>query len=163
VLSTGGWQSWKPIPITDVSLKAGTQILRFEINTDYQSEIKNWLFSLNSIRIQVASSTGIENINSIPTEFALEQNYPNPFNPTTTIKYSIPAIQTPLLGGVGNGFVTLKIYDILGREIATLVNKEQKPGNYEVQFDATQLTSGVYFYKISIGNFISIKKMILMK
>ena len=163
VLSTGGWQSWKPIPITDVSLKAGTQILRFEINTDYQSEIKNWLFSLNSIRIQVASSTGIENINSIPTEFALEQNYPNPFNPTTTIKYSIPAIQTRLLGGVGNGFFTLKIYDILGREIATLVNKEQKPGNYEVQFDATQLTSGVYFYKISSDNFISIKKMVLMK
>jgi len=98
----------------------------------------------------------------IPNEFILEQNYPNPFNPSTRIKYSIPA--------VGNGHahslqdVTLKIYDVLGREVATLVKKQQQPGNYEVQFDAVQLNSGVYFYKLSAGqSFVQTKKMLLLK
>ncbi|MCF6269148.1 MAG: Ig-like domain-containing protein [Melioribacteraceae bacterium] len=100
----------------------------------------------------------------LPTEYSLSQNYPNPFNPSTTIKYSIPFVQTPLLGGVGGGLVTLKVYDILGREVATLVNKNQKAGNYEVKFSATGgLTSGIYFYRLQANEFSESRKMLLLK
>jgi len=99
-----------------------------------------------------------------PKGFVLEQNYPNPFNPTTTIKYSIPSVQNSLLGGVGGGFVTLKVYDILGKEVATLVNKELKTGNYEVKFDASNLSSGVYYYKMQTSyGFVATKKTMLLK
>jgi hypothetical protein len=67
------------------------------------------------------------------------------------------------LGGAGGGFVTLKIYDILGREVATLINKQQKAGNYEVNFNASQLTSGIYFYQLKSGSFTQSRKMILLK
>ena len=99
--------------------------------------------------------TGIddEEKSFVPNKYNLEQNYPNPFNPSTTISYQIPV----------PGKVTLKIYDILGREVTTLVNKEQKAGNYKVNFDASGLASGVYFYRITAGQFVSVKKMILMK
>jgi len=94
----------------------------------------------------------------------LEQNYPNPFNPSTTIKYSIPNVET--LRATSQQ-VTLKIYDILGREVITLVNKQQKAGSYEVQFDASGLTSGIYFYKLnsgtSAGSVTKSMKMILLK
>ena len=98
-------------------------------------------------------------------EFSLSQNYPNPFNPATKIKYLIPSNKNPLLGGARGGLVTLKIYDILGNEIATLVNKEQSSGEYEVEFDAGKynLSSGIYFYQLKAGSFISTKKMILLK
>ncbi|PIQ08914.1 MAG: hypothetical protein COW71_09235 [Ignavibacteriales bacterium CG18_big_fil_WC_8_21_14_2_50_31_20] len=105
-----------------------------------------------------------ESVNiDLPTNFYLEQNYPNPFNPSTTIKYSIPSIETPFLGGAGVGLVILKIYDILGREIKTLVNQNQKAGNYEVKFDAANLTSGVYFYRLISNSFVVTKKMLLLK
>ncbi len=95
----------------------------------------------------------------IPTKFALYQNYPNPFNPTTTIKYSIPNID-----GIETLHVTsLRIYNILGEEIATLVNEKQSPGNYSVTFDASNLASGVYFYTLRVGSFVATKKMILLK
>jgi hypothetical protein len=96
-----------------------------------------------------------------PEEFQLYQNYPNPFNPTTTIKYSIPAVGNEHVRSSTD--VILKVYDILGREVATLVNEVQKPGSYEVQFDASSLTSGVYFYKLQSGSFIKSMKMILLK
>lgn len=98
--------------------------------------------------------------NEMPIEFVLEQNYPNPFNPSTTIKYSMPFVDTRR--GVSPQ-VTLKVFDILGREVATLVNAEQHAGNYEVQFDASALTSGVYFYKLQSGSFIESRKMILLR
>ncbi|MFZ1519289.1 MAG: T9SS type A sorting domain-containing protein [Ignavibacteriaceae bacterium] len=88
-----------------------------------------------------------------PIDFALTQNYPNPFNPSTIISYSIPQ----------NSFVTLKVYDILGNEIAVLVNDTKSAGKYDVQFDASGLSNGVYFYTIKADNFTSTKKMILMK
>jgi hypothetical protein len=96
-------------------------------------------------------------INS-PEEFSLSQNYPNPFNPTTTIQYSIPS------NGKGEtSNVTLKVFDVLGNEAATLVNEEKQPGVYEVEFDASQLSSGIYFYKLQTENYSSTKKMILLK
>jgi plastocyanin len=89
----------------------------------------------------------------ISEEFELKQNYPNPFNPLTKIQYSTSTRQ----------FVTLKVYNILGDEVATLVNEEKSAGIYNVNFDATGLSSGMYLYKIQAGNFVETRKMILMK
>ena len=90
---------------------------------------------------------------SVPEKFELSQNYPNPFNPNTSIKYQI-AISSP---------VSLKIYDVLGNEVATLVNEVKPAGSYEVNFDASSLSSGTYFYKLHAGNVVKTKKMILLK
>jgi hypothetical protein len=86
-------------------------------------------------------------------EFSLEQNYPNPFNPITNIEYRISNIK----------FVSLKVYDILGNEIVTLINEEKSAGTYEVEFDGADLPSGIYFYTLSSSNFFTTKKMILLK
>jgi len=88
-----------------------------------------------------------------PLTFQLEQNYPNPFNPSTRIKYQIAE----------NDFVSLKVYDVLGNEVATLVNEEQTMGNYSATFNASSLSSGTYFYKLQTGSFVETKKMVLMK
>ncbi len=90
---------------------------------------------------------------SIINDFSLEQNFPNPFNPKTEINYQIPELS----------FVTLKVYDVLGSEVAILVNEENSAGNYEVEFDATDLSSGIYFYRLQAGDFVETKKMVLMK
>jgi hypothetical protein len=95
----------------------------------------------------------VENPNVTVTKFNLEQNYPNPFNPTSLIRYSIPK----------SGLVTLKVYDILGKEVATLVNEEKVAGSYNLKFDASKLSSGVYMYKIESGNYTETKKMVLIK
>lgn len=98
--------------------------------------------------------TGIENINSeLPTAFELSQNYPNPFNPVTTIQYSIPQRSN----------VTLKVYDVLGKEIAVLVNEEKDRGVYTAGFDGTGLASGMYLYRLKAGSFVETKKMILLR
>ena len=89
----------------------------------------------------------------MPNIFSLEQNYPNPFNPTTEIKYSIK----------NAGMVSLKVYNILGQEVDTLVNKAQTPGPYEVEFNAQNLTSGIYFYRLTFGSFSETKKLIMLK
>jgi hypothetical protein len=104
--------------------------------------------------------TGVEEETTLPTEFSLEQNYPNPFNPTTTIKYQIADLPA---GRQGLSFVTLKVYDILGSEVATLVNEEKPIGTYETTWYAENLPSGVYFYRLQANNFTQIRKMILLK
>jgi plastocyanin len=86
-------------------------------------------------------------------QFKLEQNYPNPFNPSTRISYSVPT----------STFVNLKVFDIIGNEVATLVNKEQPAGSYQIDFDASKLTGGVYFYQLTTNEFVDTKKMILIK
>ncbi len=101
-----------------------------------------------------------ENIEYGNLKFSLQQNYPNPFNPSTTIKYSIP-VET--LRATSEQIVTLKVYDILGREVATLVNKAQKAGNYEAKFDASELTTGIYFYTLQAGKYRATNKMLLVK
>jgi len=110
-------------------------------------------------------STEIEVEIGVPDEFALYQNYPNPFNPITKIKYSIPKIinnKSPV-PSVAGSIINLKVYDVLGNEIATLVNEEKPPGEYEVEFDGSGLASGVYFYQLKVGSFIQTKKMILLR
>jgi hypothetical protein len=102
----------------------------------------------------IVSTVGISNNgNEIPNVYSLSQNYPNPFNPVTNIKFSIPA----------NGIVKLVVFDILGREVATLVNENMVAGNYTADFDASQLSSGVYFYTLTSGSFTDTKRMILVK
>lgn len=105
--------------------------------------------------------TGIEDESKIqPEEYSLEQNYPNPFNPSTTIKYTIPSV----ISTEGRKLnVQLRVYDILGTEVATLVNEDKPAGSYEVNFNASEFSSGVYFYKLQTGEFSSTKKMILIK
>jgi Secretion system C-terminal sorting domain/Peptidase family C25 len=93
-----------------------------------------------------------EQNNSIAS-YSLRQNYPNPFNPTTTINYSVAK----------ESFISIKIYDLLGREITTLVNNMKNAGNYEIEFDGSHLSSGIYFYRMQAGNFSDTKKLILMK
>ena len=88
-----------------------------------------------------------------PAEYSLSHNYPNPFNPKTTIRYSIKDA----------GLVKIEIFDILGRKISTLINEEKPAGNYEVNFNANNLSSGIYFYKLTSGSFTQIKKMQLLK
>lgn len=110
-----------------------------------ESEPSIFIINLTSVKEEI-----------IPDKFVLYQNYPNPFNPVTKIKYSIPKNVTQMP-------VTLKVYDILGNEIVTLVNESKLPGIYEVEMDASNLTSGVYFYRLTVGNFIETKKMVLLR
>ena len=100
-------------------------------------------------------STGVTELISdkLPAFFSLSQNYPNPFNPSTVISYQLPV----------NSLVSLKIYDLLGREVATLVNEEKPAGSYEVTFDGKNLSSGIYFYKLQTGDFVETKRMLMIK
>ncbi|MBM4159220.1 MAG: T9SS type A sorting domain-containing protein, partial [Ignavibacteria bacterium] len=108
------------------------------------------LYLISKIKSQVVSdNVKVEE----PEEYILNQNYPNPFNPVTKIQYSLPKA----------GFVTLKIYDILGREVRTLVKEMKTAGNYIVELNANELSSGVYFYKLEVNGFNDVKRMMLIK
>lgn len=109
--------------------------------------------SYSLIQKAVKGSTDVEKLDGTPASYELAQNYPNPFNPATTINFSIPEA----------AMVSLKVYDILGKEVATLINEEKTSGIYSVSFDASNLPTGTYIYKITAGNFISTRKMLLLK
>lgn len=116
-----------------------------------QAKIMNYILAENESQMNL---TGVKKEDSnLPEAYKLSQNYPNPFNPTTIIQYSIQK----------QGLVTLKVYNMLGEEVATLVNQNQNAGNYSVNFNASQLASGVYMYRIDSGNFTATKKLILLK
>jgi len=114
----------------------------------YQYRLKQLDFN-GSFELSIIIEVNI----TVPTEFSLKQNYPNPFNPSTTINYSIKK----------NGLVILIVYDILGKEVAALVNENQEAANYSVNFNASNLPSGIYFYRLKSGGFSSTKKLILLK
>jgi len=121
----------------------------FEFWNSYKHDMQN-----TGAIFPIQINTDVNELNNIViSDFVLLQNYPNPLNPSTKIQYQIPEIN----------FVTLMVYDVLGNEIATLVNEEKPPGSYKVEFNAEGLTSGIYFYQLSAGNFIKTKKMILLK
>jgi hypothetical protein len=173
--SLNNFEIYPPILITGDDIWIGYEVAMSA--TDIVIGIDNgplnpdgdWLYSLQSgvwyhlslfgwhsnwvIRGFLSNTVSVEDTKLNPTSFSLEQNYPNPFNPLTKIRYQIP--QT--------SFVSLKISDVLGKEEAILVNEEKSPGNYEVNFNANNLSSGIYFYTLKAGNFIETKKMVLMK
>jgi hypothetical protein len=108
---------------------------------------------LYAIQPDPCTITSVGNNSEVPNQYLLKQNYPNPFNPTTKISYNIPK----------SGLVTLKIYDLLGREVVTLVNEVKNPGNYVIDFDGSSLSSGAYFYRMEAKDFSDTKKMLLIK
>lgn len=134
--------------VDDNSIKTGTT------NTLTGDLTRTWYDGISYAKIVSVGTVDIKENSSIPKEFVLHQNYPNPFNPTTKIIYELSK----------TGFVTLKVYDVLGREVSTLVNQYQNAGRYEIIFDAGNLSSGIYFYKlITESNFYEVKKMLLIR
>ena len=114
-----------------------------------------WIVGDNGLILKYTIPVSVDDneSDSAPNKFALEQNYPNPFNPTTTIEYSIPE----------SGNVKLEVYNSLGEEVATLVNKFEEAGNYELTFNASKLSSGIYYYRIECENFVQVRKMVLIR
>lgn len=134
--------NWQEITDAAVSLTTGT--VNFNLNT-----ASNYVILTSSTVTAVENSVG----NNLIVEYELMQNYPNPFNPATSINYKLP----------NAGFVSLKVYDVLGREVSVLVNQFQQAGNYNVSFNAAKLASGIYFYKLHSGSFVSVRKMMLIE
>ncbi len=151
---------------------SGTSVtIETAVSWDIDIGISNWDQSKgNYVFLNTTDPVYAKPEENLPDGFVLYQNYPNPFNPSTKIKYTIPSVT---LSGVEGSLVTLKVYDVLGNEVATLVNEEKPAGTYELEFSAKggsasggnaySLTSGIYFYQLKAGNIISIKKMILLK
>jgi hypothetical protein len=107
----------------------------------------------NAITVTVSGVLGVGDKRPLPTEFALQQNYPNPFNPTTVISYQLP---------VGS-YVTLKVYNMLGQEVAMLINGMQEAGYKSVELDASNMPSGLYIYRLTAGTYTSVRKMLMIK
>ena len=107
----------------------------------------------------MSNSVYEKNEETIPLDFALKQNYPNPFNPSTKIKFDIPSN----LRGIDGSLVSLRIFNALGNEVAVLIYEPKSPGSYEVEWNASRLPSGVYFYRLQAGTYIETKKMTLIK
>jgi hypothetical protein len=128
---------------------------RFRLKSDSEGQLDG--VYIDDISIYVSKNSNLTYseyvIKNLPSHINLSQNYPNPFNPSTTIKYSLPHQSN----------VTLKVFDVLGSKVTTLVNKVQSQGNYEVEFDGAELTSGIYFYRLQSGDFVETRKMLFMK
>ncbi|MCX6165291.1 MAG: T9SS type A sorting domain-containing protein [Ignavibacteriae bacterium] len=148
---TGSYRPLKPLSQFNYTSPNGLWILKIKesLNGERTGVIKSW-----GITVSYNYPISVNKISEIiPSTFELKQNYPNPFNPSTNIKYQI----------ANSKWITLKIFDILGREVVTLVNEKQSPGVYEVTFDGSGLSSGMYFYKLVSGDFSETKKMVLIK
>jgi len=151
-------KSWPPF---DPVLIPFDSVFYFQQNSfEMKLVVKQNSVAIDSLSQFFSAEWGlsVDDNGEIPIAFALYQNYPNPFNPSTRIKFEIP-------DQVRNDsrLVTLKVFDVLGNEIATLVNEEKQPGTYEVEFDESELPSGIYFYQLHAGSFVETKKMILIK
>ncbi len=153
----GNSNSPKSYKFIDESAPSGNLEYRLkQIDTDGSYEYYGTKAEINN---RITDVGDLSTCGQIPEEFSLSQNYPNPFNPTTIINYAIP-----LLGGdVRGGLVTLKVFDMLGREVATLVNEYQNAGNYKVEFDGSGLSSGIYLYRIKASKLTKTCKMLLVK
>jgi len=142
---TGGWVS-VDIPLSEFSPVDLADVFQFKFDGNGEIYLDNIYFT--------STPTGISEVDeAVPSDYTLEQNYPNPFNPTTNIRFSIPQADQ----------VTVKVFNMLGQEVATLVNSFMNQGTYQVDFDATDLPTGVYVYAITAGEFVSAKKMMLVK
>ena len=156
-VSTTGWElntfaAPDPSPI-------GRFAIRYAVTDGGPGGQNSDYIGIDFINITSNGSIGIGK-NEIVVKYELSQNYPNPFNPVTVIQYEISVCHSC---ESRNPFVTLKVYDVIGREVETLVNEKQNPGSYEVRFNGSNLSSGVYFYKLEAGDFTSIRKMLLIK
>ncbi len=127
--------------------------IRFRLYSDAGVYNQGWWVDDIKFTNYCLGTVGVPGITNIPKTFAIAQNYPNPFNPSTVIKYQLPKSE----------FVTIKVFDLLGREVASLVNEQKEPGYYEAVFDGSNMASGLYFYKIEAGSFVETKKMMLIK
>lgn len=125
-----------------------------------QSTSTKKVYQSETISYSDLNITSVNDDNVFPDEFVLEQNYPNPFNPSTKIKFKIPSV---IASETKQSLVSLIVYNLLGNEVATLVNEYKPAGSYEVEFNASELASGVYFYKLQTGSFVKTKKMVLLK
>jgi len=124
----------------------------------------NWTSDWTQFNPRNYEVIGINQISSlVPEKFSLSQNYPNPFNPTTNLEFGLPAEASAKAGISNLGFVSLKVYDMIGKEVATLVNENLSPGTYKYNFDASGLTSGIYFYTLKADGFSETKRMMLLK
>lgn len=128
------------------------ETIRLNVIVNSKYNLGNTKFS-KIYQFRILTPTSVTQTTEIPSEFSLEQNYPNPFNPFTNIKFGIKE----------NTHTSLKIYDLLGREIVTLVDQRLSPGSYNVEFNGTGLSSGTYIYRLSTGSFVSSKKFLLLK
>jgi subtilisin-like proprotein convertase family protein len=151
---TGRFRPSRPLSVFNSAEHSGLWILRvYDRATGNTGVLRAWRMELQFLQ----SVSGIvQQGDASPAAFSLLQNSPNPFNPSTKIRFSIPV-------GTGHAPSLLKVYDLLGREVATLVNENLQPGSYEVTFDASGLASGLYLYRLQAGAFAETKKMILMR
>ncbi len=158
IYSTDGGNNWQVKPTPD---SASVYDLIF-INSQ-----KGFACGEHGVLLKyVEDGSNVKNEDIVGNDFILYQNYPNPFNASTSIRYSIPTLQPSTLFSSqinSNQNVTLKVYDILGREVTTLVNENKSSGIYEIEFNGSELISGVYFYKLTVGNFSQTKKMFLIR
>lgn len=160
ILNTGDWSIYKSFSTKILKTVSGNH----DVYLRFKGSGSDKLFNLQSLTfIDTTPPTSINEtgLKDIPDEFILEQNYPNPFNPTTTIKFTIPGEESGHTFTLR--FTKLKVFDNLGREVATIVNEYKPPGIYSVSFDAGKLSSGIYFYRLTADNFSQTKKMILIK
>ena len=149
---SGQISSWQQETF-DLSAFSGVVKIRFRFGSDGFVTDEGWYIDDVTIEGIVAGTNPDNQDLNLPYEFSLSQNYPNPFNPTTTIKYSLP----------NSEFVTIKIYDLLGKEISTLVSEQFSKGNHQIIWNASEFSSGVYFYSIEAGDFKQTRKLVLMK
>lgn len=154
--SNVGGTTWSKatFDLTGIASEGNTLAIRFDFGSDNSIQYRGWYvddFTSNGFGTQIP--VGVEPANGRPARFALEQNYPNPFNPSTAISYELAV----------PGHVSLKIFDVLGREVATLVNDVQPAGRFETTWDARDVASGLYVYRLEAGSFREMKKMILLK
>ncbi len=159
-VDTLNWTGWKlkTISLGDLGIAGDKKFHSIVIKKTQNGNSESELY-FDDLQTNIVLPVRIES--SLPDSYRLYQNYPNPFNPSTTITYAIPTSET--LHAMSQQLVQLKIYDILGREVATLVNEKQQPGNYAVTFNANGLSSGIYYYQLRSGNLVQTKKMILLK
>jgi hypothetical protein len=146
VVPTTGSSGWTSIVKKDIPLTAGKKILKLIPLAEFAN--------INYIAFSPSAAEDVDKYTEVmPKDYKLYQNYPNPFNPATNIKYDVPK----------NSYVLIKVYNILGKEISTLVKQEKSAGSYEVHFDGSRLSSGIYFYTIRVGNYLNTKQMVLIK